>query len=206
MILLKAYGDKKMIINYQKKTIQIKMVYFGPAMSGKTTTLKTLMAAFGQESEMQSIETSTGRTLVFDFGTLMITGKEWNIKILLLTATGQDFYSITRPATIEMVDGIIFVVDSQRKYIEENKRSWQELFLYFGQRLYDLPLVVALNKQDLPETISEEEFRADFNVKSFKSYKILKTVAKDRESGVLNSFKYLLKFIFPTIQVSSEVT
>lgn len=206
MILLKAYGDKKMIINYQKKTIQIKMVYFGPAMSGKTTTLKTLMAAFGQESEMQSIETSTGRTLVFDFGTLMITGKEWNIKILLLTATGQDFYASTRPATIEMVDGIIFVVDSQRKYIEENKRSWQELFLYFGQRLYDLPLVVALNKQDLPETISEEEFRADFNVKSFKSYKILKTVAKDRESGVLNSFKYLLKFIFPTIQVSSEVT
>lgn len=178
------------------------MVYFGPAMSGKTTTLRTLMAAFGQESQLKSIETSTGRTLVFDFGTLLITGKEWSIKILLLTATGQDFYASTRPATIEMVDGIIFVVDSQKKYLEENKRSWQELFLYFGKRLYDLPIVIALNKQDLPDKITKQEFYDQFNVDAFKSYKIVDTIAKDQAGGVMNCFKMLLKFIFPTVSVA----
>ena len=60
-----------MIVNYNNKTIQIKVVYFGPAMSGKTTSLRFLMSKFGKENDLQSIETSTGRTLVFDFGTLL---------------------------------------------------------------------------------------------------------------------------------------
>lgn len=192
-----------MIVNYNTKTIQIKIVYFGPAMSGKTTSLRALMSKFGTENNLQSVETSTGRTLVFDFGTLMITGKEWSIKVLLLSATGQDFYASTRPATIEMVDGIIFVADSQIEYMEENIRSWNELFLYFGERLYDLPVVICLNKQDLENIVNSEEISQKFNLNAFNKCEMIKTIARDQGLGVLESFQRLLNFIFPSITITA---
>ncbi|MBD3351366.1 MAG: hypothetical protein GF364_07755 [Candidatus Lokiarchaeota archaeon] len=191
-----------MIVNYKKKEIKIKIVYFGPAMSGKTTSLKMLMSKFGQESQIQSIETSTGRTLVFDFGTLIITGREWNIKVLLLTATGQDFYASTRPATVEMVDGLIFVVDSQRILLNDNIRSWNELFLYFGERIYELPVIICLNKQDLPDVVDIDVIQDGFKLRPFKKCEIIKTIAKDNGTGILESFQRLLQYIFPSITVT----
>lgn len=191
-----------MIVNQTTKTIQLKIVYFGPAMSGKTTSLRKVMAKFGKEEELRSIETSTGRTLVFDFGSIIFTGKEWNLKILLLSTTGQDFYASTRPATIEMMDGFVFVADSQRKYIDDNIRSWKELFLYFGEKIYDLPAIICLNKQDLMDLIPEDIIVERFKLNLFKKCTILKTVATDG-IGVINSIKKLLEYIFPSIAISA---
>ena len=87
-----------MIFDYENKIINLKIVYYGPAMSGKTTSLKYLFTYFNKEIE--SIDNSVGRTLFFDFGTLEFEGAEWNIKFLIYSATGQDFYASTRPATL----------------------------------------------------------------------------------------------------------
>jgi small GTP-binding protein len=189
-----------MIINYNTKTIQIKVVFFGPAMSGKTTSLKYIMSKFNAEQNLRSIETSTGRTLVFDFGCLNISGKEWSLKILLLSATGQDFYASTRPATVEMVDGLIFVVDSQRSYLDDNKRSWNELSLYFGEKIFDIPIIVCLNKQDLIDVLRIDEIKQEFRLSEFKKYEIMNTVAKDG-TGVIESFQKLLQNLFPTLTI-----
>ena len=43
-----------MIIDSLDNTIQIKIVYFGPAMSGKTTSLKALFNHFGKKNEVAS--------------------------------------------------------------------------------------------------------------------------------------------------------
>ena len=189
-----------MIINYNTKTIQIKIVYFGPAMSGKTTSLKYIMSKFNSEQNLRSIETSTGRTLVFDFGCLNISGKEWSLKILLLSATGQDFYTSTRPATIEMVDGLIFIADSQRIFLDDNKRSWNELSLYFGDKIYDIPIIVCLNKQDMGDVLGIEEIKQEFRLTEFKKYEITNTIAKDGV-GVTESFQKLLQNLFPTLSI-----
>lgn len=187
-----------MIINQFEKSIQIKIVYYGSAMSGKTTSLKYLMGYYGKANELQSIETSTGRTLVFDHGTLSFPGDRWNLKISLLSATGQDFYMSTRPSTLKMVDGLIFVIDSQKKYLEDNLRSWNELFLYFGENIHKLPIILCLNKQDLADLIDPEYIIRFLNISRINKVEIIKTVAVKGE-GVINSFNHIIKLIFPSV-------
>ena len=190
-----------MIIYSSTKTIQIKIVYFGPAMSGKTTSLKHLMSSYGQERNLRSIETTTGRTLVFDFGSITITGNDWKLKIYLYSATGQDFYASTRPATINNLDGIIFVADSQLEYLTDNIRSWNELFMYYGESLYQIPIIVCLNKQDLTKIISDELLANNFGLERFSNYKIVHTIAKEGK-GVVSAFYNMLEFVFPSIPIS----
>ena len=101
-----------MIIDHCDKKISIKIVYFGPALSGKTTSIKALFSLFGKGEDIYSIESTVNRTLFFDYGTVTFQNKEWSLKIHIYTTTGQDFYFVTRPITLRAVDGIIFVIDS----------------------------------------------------------------------------------------------
>ena len=191
-----------MIINQFEKTIHIKIVYYGSAMSGKTTSLKYLMGYYGKADELQSIETSTGRTLVFDHGSLLFPGENWNLKISLLSATGQDFYMSTRPSTLKMVDGLIFVIDSQEKYLEDNLKSWNELFLFFGENIKKLPIILCLNKQDLPELIKIDNMVGFLNISKLNKFEIIKTIAI-QGVGVLKSFNNIMKLIFPSIVLNA---
>lgn len=197
-----------MLYDLRNKTIQIKIVYYGPAMSGKTTTLKQLFKYFGKENMLESIENTVGRTLFFDFGVLQFKGNEWGLKFLLYTATGQDFYASTRPATLNGVDGIIFVADSQIEYMEHNLRSWNELRTLFGNEIYNIPIVVSLNKYDLnngKKLLEEDFFMDSIDFKRYKSLSIKKTIAINGK-GVLESFKQIIGFIFPqlTLNVSAN--
>jgi GTPase SAR1 family protein len=144
-----------MLIDWSSKVLQSKIVYYGPAMSGKTTSIRTLFKCLGHERKIESIETSTGRTLFFDFGTLEIDRNDWTIRIYIWSATGQDYYAETRSTVLAGTDGIVFVADSQPHLLEDNLQSWKELQLYFGDRLgNELPVVIALNKRDKPNPIS----------------------------------------------------
>ena len=166
-----------MIVNYKSKLIQIKIVYYGSALSGKTTSLKSLFNIFGKNGELTSIETTTGRTLFFDFGSLQMIGGEWMVKILLYSATGQDFYASTRPATLSGTDGIVFVIDSQRKYFNDNLHSWKELHYYFAENIFKIPIVLSLNKRDLPEVIDISEIINKYELNKFKNTQIIETIA-----------------------------
>ena len=141
-----------MIYDYENKTIQVKIVYYGPAMSGKTTSIKHLFSYFNKEDTLTSIDSTIGRTLFFDFGALEFKGAEWSLKFLIYSATGQDFYASTRPATLNGVDGIIFVVDSRKQCLQHNLRSWNELETMFREEFHNLPIVISLNKSDFKET------------------------------------------------------
>ena len=197
-----------MLYDLRNKTIQIKIVYYGPTMSGKTTTLKQLFKYFGKENMLESIENTVGRTLFFDFGVLQFKGNEWGLKFLLYTATGQDFYASTRPATLNGVDGIIFVADSQIEYMEHNLRSWNELRTLFGNEIYNIPIVVSLNKYDLnngKKLLEKNFFMDSIDFKRYKSLSIKKTIAINGK-GVLESFTQIIGFIFPqlTLNVSAN--
>ena len=191
-----------MIFNYEEKTINIKIVYYGPAMSGKTTTIKFLFSYFNKEKHLESIESTVGRTLFFDFGVLQFNGAEWSLKFLLYSATGQDFYASTRPSTLTGVDGIIFVADSQAECLEHNIRSWSELKVLFGEDFYNIPIVIALNKDDMAKNIkmNEDNLTMGFNIGKFNSISIKKTTAING-IGVLDTFKEIIGFIFPQLNV-----
>ena len=102
-----------MIIDALEKTIQVKIVYYGPALSGKTTSIKALFNHFGKKDEILSVESTVRRTLFFDYGTITFKNSDWLLKVHVYTTTGQDFYIVTRPVTLKAIDGIIFVSDSR---------------------------------------------------------------------------------------------
>lgn len=189
-----------MIINYKKREIQIKIVYYGCAMSGKTTSLKGLFKQFNREDLVTSIDTTTGRTLFFDFGILQLKGGEWTVKISLYTATGQDFYASTRPSTLYGIDGIMFVVDSQKKYLSDNISSWNELNFYLQEKIFEIPIIICLNKRDLDDLIDSEFISGSFQLDKHKRIEIIQTIAID-STGILEAFKKILGMIFPSILV-----
>ncbi|KKM00579.1 hypothetical protein LCGC14_1803020 [marine sediment metagenome] len=195
-----------MIFNFEDKTLQVKIVYYGPAMSGKTTSIKSLFSYFNRENTLKSIENSVGRTLFFDFGVLQFKGTEWGIKFLIYSATGQDFYASTRPATLTGVDGIIFIVDSQIEYLKHNLRSWNELKTLFGSKIYNIPVVISLNKYDLYDMkkLEGKEFLSYIDYNKFKHLSLKKTVALKGE-GVLDSFSQIIKFIFPDVDINLKL-
>ena len=196
-----------MIYDYENKTLQIKIVYYGPAMSGKTTSIKHLFSFFNREDTLNSIDSTVGRTLLFDFGVLQFEGAEWSLKFLIYSATGQDFYASTRPATLNGVDGIIFVVDSRAQCLQHNIRSWNELKTMFREDFYNLPLVISLNKSDCEETqkIIDHEFLKWINLNLFKHLSVNKTVAIEGK-GILDSFNRVITFIFPQLTLKMSIT
>ena len=192
-----------MIFDWENKVIQVKIVYYGPAMSGKTTSLKYLFSYFGKLKELDSIESTVGRTLFFDFGVLKFKGNQWGLKFLLYSATGQDFYASTRPATLNGVDGIIFVADSQLEHLEHNLRSWNELKTLFGLEIYNLPLVIALNKCDIEydKRLEKTKFMEYIEFEKYKFLSIINTIAINGQ-GIMVSFKEIIGFLFPQLTIN----
>ena len=196
-----------MIYDYENKTLQVKIVYYGPAMSGKTTSIKYLFSYFRKEDTLKSIDSTVGRTLFFDFGVLQFKGSEWSLKFLIYSATGQDFYASTRPATLNGVDALIFVVDSQAHCLHHNLRSWNELKTMFRNDLYNLPIVISLNKSDFESSqeIDNHEFMKKINIIQFKNISANTTVATTGK-GILDAFNRVITFIFPELTLKMSIT
>jgi signal recognition particle receptor subunit beta len=187
-----------MIIDQLTRSIQLKICYFGPALSGKTTSIKALFNHFGKKDQVLSIDSSIRRTLFFDYGTIDFENQQWHLKIHLYSTTGQDFYIITRPITLQGIDGIIFVADSQQSVYHRNLTSWNELCGYFEDVIITLPKVIAFNKQDLPDKFSPPEFLENINYFRYKNIDFKKTTAVNGE-GILDCFEEILSLVFKNL-------
>ena len=181
-----------MIIDHLAKTISIKIVYFGPAMSGKTTSIKALFSEFGKEEEVCSIESTIERTLFFDYGTVTFQNQEWKLKIHIYTTTGQDFYFVTRPITLRAVDGVIFVIDSHEDVYDRNLISWNELIGYFKESIDNLPIIIAFNKQDLENKFNSIDFLKEIRFQKYKNIDSRYTSALKGE-GIIECFEDILR-------------
>ncbi len=184
-----------MIIDHLDRVLALKVVYYGPALSGKTTSLKALFNHFGKKDKVFSIESTRKRTLFFDYGTVLFQNELWKIKVHIYSTTGQDFYLVTRPITLRAVDGIIFVADSRKIVFDRNLISWNELEKYFQDSLLSLPKIIAFNKQDLPEKFNPEVFLDEIGYKNYENIDTEYTIAINSE-GILASFENILRLIF----------
>lgn len=185
-----------MIIDHVDKTISLKIVYFGPALSGKTTSIKALFSLFGKEGELCSIESTVKRTLFFDYGIVTFQNEEWRLKIHIYTTTGQDFYLITRLTTLRAVDGIIFLIDSHKDVYDRNLISWKELLSYFNESIENIPILITFNKQDLglEFKFNPEDFLNEISFQKYKNFKSRYTSAITGE-GVLECFEDILQLV-----------
>ncbi|MBD3198206.1 MAG: hypothetical protein GF317_24365 [Candidatus Lokiarchaeota archaeon] len=154
--------------------IQLKIVYWGPGESGKTTNFLRLKEKFSEEkiTKGYSIETNDGRTLWQDSLFLSfeatINRQEYNIIVHIVTCTGQERFLSTREYVLEGADGVIFVADSQPALLEQNKRSYRELQSFSRPR--NIPYVIQLNKRDLHDKIAIGAFKRHLDLPEEDEY------------------------------------
>src|ERR1700742_1557739 len=119
-----------MFINRKRGEINLKVVYYGPPLSGKTTNLQILHERTPREnrSELMSVKTEGDRTLFFDFLQLEM-GKIMGMtpKFKLYTVPGQSYYKASRRLVLQGVDGVVFVADSEPKRLLDNLIAWRNL-------------------------------------------------------------------------------
>src|SRR4026209_2750517 len=149
--------------NYSTMQMAAKVVYYGPGLCGKTTTLHSSSGHTTSDSrgEMVSLETETDRTLFFDLLPIDVGSiAGFKTRIQLYTVPGQVFYNTTRKLVLRGVDGVVFVADSQRAMQQSNLDSLNNLaenLAEMGLAIDAIPLVLQYNKRDLPETATVDE-------------------------------------------------
>jgi signal recognition particle receptor subunit beta len=160
-------------INFGGREIAIKLVYYGPALSGKTTNLRALhqLTTEGARGRLMTLETKDDRTLFFDMlpltfkapGDRPSLGGGMTLRIKIFTVPGQVLHASTRRLVLQGADGVAFVADSQISETEHNAASFLDLRQNLGElgvSLKQLPLVIQFNKRDLDRVRSDEEIGA----------------------------------------------
>ena len=151
-----------MQLNFAAREVAIKLVYYGPALSGKTTNLKALHELVRERVRLMTLETKDDRTLFFDMLPLVFKteGGGMSLRVKVFTVPGQVVHSSTRRLVLQGADGIVFVADSQVTEAANNADSFVDLranIKELGRSLSDVPLVIQYNKRDLPGIRSDQE-------------------------------------------------
>jgi signal recognition particle receptor subunit beta len=186
-------------VNYAKKEIQFKIVYYGPGMCGKTTNLQIIHDKVPAQSKgkMASLATSQDRTLFFDFLPLKAEAIEGFVcKFQMYTVPGQVKYNSTRKLVLRSCDGVVFVADSQLKKMQENKESLlnlEENLQAQGDTLAKIPLVIQHNKQDLPNLAPAQYI--DFLLNNGSSKVPTVNAAAIDGTGVLETLNAIAKLV-----------
>jgi signal recognition particle receptor subunit beta len=154
-------------INPKRREINIKIVYYGPALSGKTTNLVQIHSRVDPNirGDLVSLKTREDRTIFFDFLQLEL-GRIEGLKprFNLYTVPGQVRYVASRKLVLQGADGVVFVADSQSDQRRSNILTMRGLRQNLRELGYDpvgFPMVVQFNKRDLPGAVPEALLSAD---------------------------------------------
>lgn len=145
-----------MFINWKLRELNLKIVYYGPALSGKTTNLQIIHERTNPRlrGELVSLKTREDRTIFFDFLQLELGQiKGLKPKFNLYTVPGQVIYATSRKLVLQGADGVIFVADSQMSRLADNIQSYKAMQQHLAELGMDprrMPCVVQYNKRDLP--------------------------------------------------------
>jgi hypothetical protein len=189
--------------NYATMQMAAKIVYYGPGLCGKTTNLHHIYAKTSPQSrgEMVSLETETDRTLLFDLLPIdvgVIGG--FKTRLQLYTIPGQVFYNTTRKLVLKGVDGLVFVADSQMAMLDANLESFKNLRENLGEiglSIDEIPLVLQLNKRDLPNIASAETVVDVIDPE--RRFDFVEAVAS-RGDGVFETLKVISKLTLRTLR------
>ncbi len=182
----------------ENNSLTFKLVYYGPAQSGKTTNLLRLHEELSPElkGEVMTMETKDDRTLFFDLLPLGFRAPSGLlIKFRIFTVPGQVAHDGTRKAVLSRADGIVFVADSDRSQETNNGESFQSLAENchrVGLDFEHMPLVVQFNKCDLPSAVPEAEIRERW---SAAPWPLVFAVALNGQ-GVEPTFEALLRALY----------
>jgi len=197
-------GRPMVQVNMALKEVQLKLVYYGPALSGKTTNLQQLHHLLNPAArgKMISLDTLDDRTLYFDCLPVQFGSESgFSIKIKLFTVPGQVMHKSTRKAVLLGADGVVFVADSQRSQASANAYSWRDMEANLQSNGIDFkttPKVIQFNKRDLPEVKPLDQI-----YEQWSAFPAVPAVAMKGE-GVLETFCALLRALHQSLDLKHD--
>jgi hypothetical protein len=150
-------------LNHAQRELTVKIVYYGPGLSGKTTNLQMIHQRTLPEvrGRLLTVETHDDRTLFFDLLPVFFsTASGFKVKVKLFTVPGQVIHNATRRIVLQGADGVAFIADSRRSAAPENNAYWKNLIENMRENSLDplqVPIVIQYNKRDLPDTKTDAE-------------------------------------------------
>jgi signal recognition particle receptor subunit beta len=194
-------------LDFQARELTVKLVYYGPALSGKTTNLQAIHRLLAPEGRgrLMTLETRDDRTLFFDLLPLSFsTDAGLTVRVKLFTVPGQVIHNSTRKLVLQGADGVAFIADSQIQEVRANQASFKDLRRNLrdnGLEPSKMPLVIQYNKRDLPNIRGEED--------------IMRMAAKGKEptylatathgSGVMETFLGLAEATWERLEVEHQL-
>ena len=143
-------------VDLQERQLTLKLVYFGPPRSGKTTNLRALHArvdAAGR-GRLMTLETRDDRTLFFDLLPIFFRTSALSFRIKVYTVPGQPMHEATRKVVLQAADGVVFVADSDVRQADANREAWLGMMKNRAELgLAATPIVLQYNKRDLPDAL-----------------------------------------------------
>ena len=194
-------GHTHLQLNHAQREVTVKIVYYGPGLSGKTTNLQMLHVRTSPEvrGRLLTVETHDDRTLFFDLLPVFFhTASGFKVKVKLFTVPGQVIHNATRRIVLQNADAVAFIADSRRSMASENNAYWKNLLENMRENGLDaaqVPVVIQYNKRDLPETKTDAEI--DETRRKGKE-KIIGAVAI-RGEGVLETLYAVLQEAYRSI-------
>lgn len=188
-------------INHERRELGIKVVYYGPALSGKTTNLAALHDRVSEEvrGRLLTVDTKDDRTLFFDLLPIHFKSGDFKVKIKLYTVPGQVMHASTRRLVLQGADAVAFIADAQRCATQANNEAWRNMIEDMRANGIDpaaTPTVIQFNKMDLPDARTEAELRA---AEARGNEPVFPSIAI-RGEGVVETLYGLLQLTFRNLQ------
>lgn len=189
-------------VNPLTREVLLKLVYYGPGLGGKTTSLQSIYASAPPETRgnIVSLATPVDRTLYFDFMPLRLAPVRGHpVRVQLFTVPGQVYFNATRKLLLTGADGVVFVADSQRDRLDANVESLENLEANLaeqGRELAHVPHVLQLNKRDLRTVAPIAELERVLNLHGAP---VFPSCASTGE-GVLDALDALVRLVLDALE------
>jgi signal recognition particle receptor subunit beta len=194
-------------LDFAARELTIKLVYYGPALSGKTTNLKAIHELMAKDARgrLMTLDTKDDRTLFFDLLPLSFTARSGlTVRLKLLTVPGQVIHNATRRLVLSGADGVAFIADSRRSETKETANAFVNLRQNLTNQGIDpasMPIVIQFNKRDLDDIRPDAEL--DELAKRGKE-PVFKAVAM-RGEGVPATFLGLVKATWTKLERENQL-
>lgn len=195
-----------MQFNTKEKELALKIVYYGPALSGKTTNLQALHGLLdpAARGRLMTLDTKGDRTLFFDLLPVHFnTRSGFKVKLKLYTVPGQVMHETTRRIVVQASDAICFIADSQRSQRLANNEAFRGMQRNLRVHNIDpdrIPIVIQFNKRDMPDVLSDQELEEYARQGKEPIYK----ASAIRGEGVVETLRGLMQILWKNLDVEHD--
>lgn len=148
------------ILDTERGVLVVRIVYDGPALAGKTSSVRALAKSLGRPTF--SGDEAEGRTLHFDW--LDYVGglfQGYPIRCQVLSVPGQPALVSRRKRLLREADAVVFVADSRETALADGLASFEALRAFVNEAEPPAPgIVLQANKRDAAEAVPLDVLRA----------------------------------------------